>query len=451
MSRRERNTKLALLIEEGGWSLTQMAAAVNRVANEAGASSLRYDQTAVSHWISGTVPRPAARPFIREALSRRVRRPVTYAEIGIPAPADKPGTCAGTSTLEELMDLGRLDMDPSRRSVMRAGLYSVGLTIPAWPDVVGRMAAVQSGRAQRIGMADVDVVKEMTSRLADFDDDFGGRHARPLAASFLVNTLGPYLRADAPSDVRREMLSAAAFFCYITGWMAVDEALHGLAQQYYVKALELAGAAEDYMTYCHVLRGMSVQAADLGHGSSAVRLANAAADAAPSAAPRMRAFMVGQQAHAFALAGDRTAALGAIRETEVAIDKAESQAPRFGGFSPATLAYATAQVRYHLGDVRGSVEALQLHFRLRDPSDRRRTAVLFGTLLGQRQWELGHREAACATWTQVLDDYPHVSSGRADERVNAMRASLRPHLSNHAARAVFERARTIVAARSTAV
>jgi hypothetical protein len=30
--------------------------------------------------------------------------------------------------------------------------------------------------------------------------------------------------------------------------MAVDEGLHGLAQRYYLKALELAGAADDHLT-----------------------------------------------------------------------------------------------------------------------------------------------------------------------------------------------------------
>ncbi|WP_279571479.1 hypothetical protein [Streptomyces sp. 8K308] len=42
------------------------------------------------------------------------------------------------------------------------------------------------------------------------------------------------------------MLSAASFLCCLTGWMAVDEGLQGLAQRYYAKGLELAGASDDH-------------------------------------------------------------------------------------------------------------------------------------------------------------------------------------------------------------
>ncbi|KOG90392.1 transcriptional regulator, partial [Streptomyces varsoviensis] len=178
--------------------------------------------------------------------------------------------------MEGIVDLGRQDMDPSRRGVLGAGLFSVALTIPGWPDVIGRAVAVESGRVTRIGMSDVDMVVAMTERVSELDDQFGGRHARPMAASFMVNTVAAYLRADASAEVRRAMLSAASDLLYLTGYMAVDEGLHGLAQRYYLKALELAGAAEDHLTYCTTLRGMSVQAVDLGHGDRALELADAA-------------------------------------------------------------------------------------------------------------------------------------------------------------------------------
>ncbi|GAA3370745.1 hypothetical protein GCM10020367_18590 [Streptomyces sannanensis] len=94
--------------------------------------------------------------------------------------------------------------------------------------------------------------------------------------------------------------------------------VHGLAQRYYVKALELAGASEDHLTYCTTLRGMSVQAVDLRHGAKAMELGDAAAAASPKAGPRMLAFLAGQQAHAAAQTGDRMGALRYIREAEAA-------------------------------------------------------------------------------------------------------------------------------------
>ncbi|MEV7868449.1 hypothetical protein AB0P17_20655 [Streptomyces sp. NPDC088124] len=184
---------------------------------------------------------------------------------------------------------------------------------------------------------------------------------------------------------------------------------------------------------------MSVQAANLGHGTPAVRLANAAAEASPESGPRMRAFMAGQQAHAYALAGERTNALNSIRETERAVNQAESQLGTFGGFSSATLAYSTSEVRHALGDVKGSVESLHDHFRLRDSSDKQRSGLIFSSLLAERQLQMGHLEAACATWGKVLDGYPAIHSGRIDQQVARIPALLAPHRSNPAARQLLER------------
>ncbi|MGW7030754.1 hypothetical protein ACWGFX_26780 [Streptomyces xanthophaeus] len=200
-------------------------------------------------------------------------------------------------------------MDPSRRSILGVGLFSAAAVIPGWPDVRDRLERVQADPHTRVGHSEVQAIISMTEHISDLDDKFGGRMARPLAAAFLVNTIVPALKATAPDDVKNALRSAAADHCYLTGYMAMDERQDGLAQQYYTKALELAGSAGDHLTYCTTLRGMSVQAVDLGHGSLAVRLADAAASASPQAGPRMLAFLAGQQAHAAAQTGDRTGAL----------------------------------------------------------------------------------------------------------------------------------------------
>ncbi|MGW2322397.1 tetratricopeptide repeat protein [Streptomyces sp. NPDC001680] len=439
MAKREPNVALGRLLTESRWTHRQFARAVNRVGTETG-TPLRYDESAVSHWLGGTVPRAAVRACILEALSRCLGRPVTHAEAGLPVPRDRTPTAA--DTVEGLVDLGRQDMDPSRRSVLGAGLFSVALTIPGWPDVIGRAEAVQSGRASRIGMNEVDMVIAMTERVSELDDQFGGRHARPMAATFMVNTVASYLRAEAPEDVRKAMLSAASDLLYLTGYMAVDEGLHGLAQRYYVKALELAGASEDHLTYCTTLRGMSVQAVDLHHGPKAMELADAAAAASPKAGPRMRAFLAGQQAHAAAQTGDRAGALRYIREAEAAMDRAESRGKAFGSYDPAALNYHISQIRYELGDVPGAIAAMQESDKVRY-SIYRRARVRHRATLAERQLEIGHLEAACTTWHQALDDYPMVQSGRADDRIKTMFGLLRPHLKNATARDLYERARTV--------
>ncbi|MEU3600569.1 tetratricopeptide repeat protein [Streptomyces sp. NPDC006798] len=440
MATREPNTRLATLLHETGWTHRQFAQAVNRIGTERGTPT-KYQSPSVSQWLGGYVPKESTRPLIREALARRLGRPITLAEAGFPASADPPGD-TGT-VVDDLIDLGTADMLPGRRSVIgTVSLFSAALAVPNWPEVIGRMESVQSGVMASIGMSDVDMVAEIMDQLNDIYNKRGGRVTRPMAATFLANTVAPCLRAEASDDVRKAMMTAAAFSCYITGWMAVDEGLHGLAQKYYTKALELAGASSDYLTYCHVLRGMSVQAADLGHGASATRLANAAASAAPITGPLMRAFMAGQQAHSFALSGDRAAALRSIAETERAMEVAGSGKAQLGGYTLATLAYHTAQVRYALGDVAGSVDSLESHFQLRAPTDSRVTELRFRSMLAERQLELGHLELACATWGQVLEKHSGLQSGAVDNFVANIAGRLQSYRLNPTAKEVYEKALT---------
>jgi tetratricopeptide (TPR) repeat protein len=311
-----------------------------------------------------------------------------------------------------------------------------------WERVCFPLEAAQTGQIQRIGMPEVGMVIAMTERISELDDQLGGRHAHPMAAAFLVNTVAPYLRCDASESVRQAMMSAASDLCYLTGYMAVDEGVHGLGQQYYVKALELAGAVQDHLAYCTTLRGMSVQAVDLGHGTEAMRLADAAAAASPQAGPRMRAFLAGQQAHASAQVGNRDDALMYLREVEIAMDKAESQHKAFGSYDPSALHYHISHVRHELGDLPGAVDAMR-------ESDRlcyeiyRRSRVKERATLAEFQLRLGHLEAACATWNEALDEYPLVQSGRVDERIQAMARLIRPYRKNHAARELYERARLV--------
>lgn len=436
MADREPNEQLEQLFRETGWSQRQFAQEVNKLGTERG-TPLRYSAQTAHAWLRGHIPREPIRPLVLEALSRRLRRPITPAQAGFPSPA---AAVPASRTVAGLLDLGTEDMSPTRRTVVGASLFSVALTVPGWQDVVGRMEAAATGQTSRIGQSEVDMVIAMTEAVSSLDDQFGGRHARPMAAAFLVNTVAPYLKADATEKTRRAMMSAASDLCYLTGYMAVDEGVHGIAQQYYLKALELAGAAEDHLTYCTTLRGMSVQAVDLGHGPEALRLADAAAAASPQAGPRMRAFLAGQQAHASAQVGDRVNALRYLREAETAMDKAESREKAFGSYDPASLNYHASQVRYELGDTVGAVEAMQESDRLRY-SVYRRARVRHRGLLAERQFSIGHLEAACATWHLALDDFPQVQSGRADERIAEMVRLIRPHLKNSNARGLYERAR----------
>ncbi|ADI08675.1 regulatory protein [Streptomyces bingchenggensis BCW-1] len=446
MTGRQPNEALARLLYEARWETNrQFAAAVNRVGAEMGLT-LHYDGSAVTHWLKGITPQKKARLAVLEALSRRLGRPVTSAEAGFAAPLLVEPEAPDDSTtdpFESLIDTGRADMDPSRRAVLATSLYAAALPVPVYADLTKRLHHQSAGRLSRIGAGEVATVRTMTERIADILDELGGAHARPMAAAFLVNSVAPWLKAGASEAVRSDMLSAASDLVYLTGWIAMFEKEHGLGQRYYVKALELAAAAQDHITYCRTLRGMALQAANLKHSRKALELADSAAEAAPTAGPRLRAFLTGQQAHGSALVKDRRQAFARLADTEGALSKADNRRDAVGGYDQAAYHFHVSSVLYALGDVPGSVKAMRESNRVRPPVERQGRAHANG-LLAQRQLEMGHLEAACATWNTFLDDYERLSSARADEHFSTMRRCLRPHRANRHVRDLTGRAQEIV-------
>ncbi|NGO75260.1 hypothetical protein G6045_06140 [Streptomyces sp. YC504] len=433
------NAGLKSLLEQANWSETQLAQQVNRLGQEAG-MTLAYGQSSVAHWIRGTQPREQVRALILAAFERKLRRPVTHAEAGLVAPQ----AADGGDTVEELIDLTRADMDPTRRKVVAAGLFSAALVVPLFESLTAHAGEpVSPGKKTvRIGEAQVRAVRTMTDRIADILDELGAGHARPMAAAFLTNTVGPWLRAEATEPVRKSMLAAASDLVYLTGWMAMYEKAHGLGQTYYTKALRLAADAEDHVTYCRTLRGMSLQASNLRHAPLALELADSAAEAAPSAGPRLVAFLRGQQAHAEAMVGNKTQAFHRLRETEEALSKADNRRDAIGGYDQTAYLFHVSHVLNETGDMPGSIKALKDSIRVQQPHERQGRVHSYA-VLAQRQFAYGHLDAACRSWGRFLDEYEHVSSARGDEHFATMRTRLRPHSKVRSVRELAVRAREV--------
>lgn len=428
------NTELASLMRQAGWGNDQLARAVNRVGNEAGLR-LTYDKSAISHWLSGSRPRVDVREVVRETFSRRLGRPVTPEETGFEPDVE---SAASRGVLSDLMSIGKADMDPSRRSVLAAGLYSLALTLPAYDDTTDRITQATAGRTVRVGQGEVETVRTMTNRIADILDELGAAHSRPMAAAFLVNSVGPWLQASGTAQVKADLLSAAADLTYLTGWMAMYETAHGLGQKYYIQALKLAREAQDHVTYCRTLRGMALQASNLGYGPKALELADSAAEAAPASGPRLRAFLAGQQAHGAAMVKDRRQAFARLAETETALAQAEGRNDSVGGYDQAAYHFHVSHVLYELGDLPGAIRELQLSNRVR-PANEKQGRVHGNGLLARRQMELGHIEASCATWGAFLDDYVTISSVRGDEHFRALGQALSAHAASRTVRQLRQR------------
>ncbi|MCW5254783.1 hypothetical protein [Streptomyces sp. SHP 1-2] len=443
--KRTPNPALADLLDQARWTRTQLAQQVNRLGPQAGLD-IGYDRTAVAHWIAGTPPKPQVRPLIVEALAARLGRPVTYEEAGLQPPVSVDGS-PSVDTVEELITLGRADMDPSRRKILSTTLFTAALSVPLFQETA-RAAEDRPGpqgrAAPRIGPSQVTAVRSMTERIADVLDEWGAGHARPMAAALLVNSVGPWLRARASDDVRRDMLAAASDLTYLTGWMAMYEKAHGLGQTYYSKALRLADEAGDRLTHCRTLRGMSLQASSLGHGRMALELADSAAEAAPVAGPRLVAFLRGQQAHAASMVGDRRQAHARLREAETALSRADTRKDAVGGYDMTAYLFHVSHVLMEEGDHPGSIRALKQSIRVQ-PAQERQGRVHAYALLGERQLRHGHVDAACQSWTRFLDEYEHVSSVRGDDHFAMVRRSVAPYAGTRAVRDLTDRMREVSA------
>jgi hypothetical protein len=114
--RRTPNSRLAAVIAECEWSQAQVAAAFVRIAAENGAREFaRVGKSHVSHWVTGTRPSGRAPAFLCEALSRRIGRVITAADIGladhetpVPGQIDWDG-----DTLTELVEFGGKTWTPT--------------------------------------------------------------------------------------------------------------------------------------------------------------------------------------------------------------------------------------------------------------------------------------------------------------------------------------------------
>ncbi|MFI7103321.1 hypothetical protein ACIBK8_28700 [Streptomyces sp. NPDC050161] len=440
------NLKLAGLLDQAECQRQELARAINRIGNLVGVP-LNLTGQAVSNWVSGANnPKDQVKPLLMAALSEKCGRPITHEEAGLTPSVSAEGE-QNLDTVEQLLNLGRADMDPSRRGVLAAGVFSAALAVPVFGAAAEAHAdePVSPGKATtRIGASQVASVRRTTGRIADILDEDGAGHARPMAAAYLVNTVAPWLRAQAASEVAADMKAAASDLTYLTGWMAMYEKDHAAAQRWYLKALDLADDAGDHVTYCRTLRGMSLQMTSLRHGVKGLEFADCAAEAAPSAGPRLVAFLRGQQAHAASMVKDKRQAHIRLREAEDALSKADSRRDAVGGYDRTAWLFHVSHVLVEENDLVGSIKALKDSIAVQ-PAQERQGRVHSYALLAQRQLLLGHVDASARSWGRFLDEYEQVSSARGDDHFETMRKEMRQHQKVYAVRELRERAREVAA------
>ncbi|UKY49233.1 Tat pathway signal protein [Streptomyces inhibens] len=434
---RERNERLAALLEKACWSRAQAASAFNRVAREN--KLLDYAHIGRSHismWVGGTEPSGAAPVILCQALSRRLKREVTPEEAGFAEPhVPARGTLDwSVDPLIALTDLGRTDLDTDRRRLMAGAVYSVtALALPGdrWWQAMAQSPAPP--RRHHVGRADVTTVEELTVAFSRMDQQRGGGHGRKALVQYLHSDVADFLRGGFPNEqVRCDMFSAAGELAYLSAWMAFDNSEHALAQRYFMLAMKLATRGNNPPLIGHILRAMAHQALDLGFFKQALDLSTASMEGRryASATPRERALLGVVHARGLAANNQKRAAAQALLRAEEDLASAREgiyEPHRTFFFSEAALAHETACTLRDCGDRQEAIRQFHRSVRTRGAAFRRTHAVTLG-YLGATQIAGGNVEEACATWSGVLDAMEEgIYSGRARQAVHDMRKRVSPY------------------------
>ncbi len=451
MSPKQPNGRLAALLAEADWNGAQLARAVNALGSQQG-YRLRYDRTAVAHWLKGSRPRRPVADLVGQALSGRGGRLITAEDTGlVGAPGERrhgahdfvASSQQEPDPVRRLVRMCRAEVDPEKRVFLTRTMFDLsGASVPPWHipshshgSPVGRPVLgtdlVLLGAATRLFSANVDA--------------HGGNHARSALAAYLADDGVGFMSGPAPDELHRQVLTAGAQLTHLLAVMTADAGHQGLAQSYFRTSLGLAHAAGDRLTCAIVLRAMSTQAANLGHIRQAADLAAAAAGHAPPGAPAaIRAYVLSQRALTRALLGDTRRADADLAAAEDALRQSSGDGGPFTSYPAAAFAYQRGRALYALGRRDQAVVAFQDAVHGRSPRERR-PAALTHARLAHLLLEAGRLEEACSHWQHFLDLYPVLRSSQADRALADLVRTLSAFRRHPAAVGLCEQARGLMA------
>lgn len=191
MATRTPNQQLKGLVAESGLTYAAVAKAVRAVAAECG-TSLRTNKSTVEHWIAGVTPQGDTGRYLAVALSRRLGRLLTPADLGLAEPEedDSIGLALGADPIDALLPMWRFELD--RRRFLTSSAYSVAaaaLPLTYVQEIADRTAAARSGQA--VGMAEVAAVRDMVRVFSEMDERHGGQHGRSALVQYLRDDVAP--------------------------------------------------------------------------------------------------------------------------------------------------------------------------------------------------------------------------------------------------------------------
>ncbi|SDS54368.1 hypothetical protein SAMN05216371_0130 [Streptomyces sp. TLI_053] len=397
---RSRNTRLAALIAQANWRNAQLARAVNTQSCQRGLST-RYDDTAVAHWLAGTLPRPATRDLILIVLSTRLRRVITDTDAGFP-PRRAATANSGRDPVTNLILASRavlgLEEAPTRRIVSYRTFLDVTTTEPR-PVLQGS-----------------DVLKEITASFALMDGTHSPAHVRAALAGYIAFSAVP-----APGTVQT---AGYARLAHLMATMSYNAGHEADSQIFFRAAIELSSASGDQMLNAIILRALSAQAQATGDTAAALDLAQTSLEHASIAVPGLRAYVHVQLALVHAAQGhDRQAVTDLTHAEKEFSQQTGSGQGLFESYPRAGLEYQRARIFTTLGEPSRAAQAFRASLAHR-PADQRRRRAHTHAALAQLLAENGHVDDACTHTALFLELLPAVRAAQSEAAARRLHAAL---------------------------
>jgi tetratricopeptide (TPR) repeat protein len=440
---RARNETLRRAIAEAGISYDRLAADIRDAAAEAG-TLLRTNRSAVAHWVAGVAPGPDTAGYIAEALSRRLGRHFTPADLGWTGgpghEKDRADGALGASIGPDPLDIVRRlgEADINRRQIITAAAYSVAaaaLPLGTAQAAEARLRATTTA-GRHVGAADIAAVRAMLQAFTRIDERQGGQHGRTAVVQYLRSDVADLTRGRFATETdRTDALGTAAAVTYLCGWKAYDAGEHGLAQRYYLQALALARESGHPAHEAWILRTQANSAMDISRPEHTLDLADAALSLTEGRVePAYLSLFVITRARALALAGRGPEAATEIRRAQDLVTRKDEEACEELPFWAAVwtsrstanvatnAAKALVSLRDHANAERHYTAAASTFDRV---AGRARVTALSLSDLGRQQAAQGHVEQACSTWGRALDYFEGVRSDQAAKQVTGIRRQLK--------------------------
>ncbi|MCZ0975585.1 tetratricopeptide repeat protein [Streptomyces albulus] len=414
-------------IQAAGCTYEAIAADVRRIAAENG-ELLQTNKSGVSHWANGTrTPSGRTGQYLAEALSRRLSRVVTLAEIGLRNPdTDPPGDA---DPVTAVTDLGRADVERCRFLAI-AAFTTAGVAMPLLHDheAVARLLRARTGNSM-IGSDDIDVVRQITAAFSAADERLGGGHGLTTVTAYLADTAAPMLRGRFPSEaLRQEAFGAVAELAYLAGWKHHDLGQEGAAQRYYQVGYQLACEADPHGHAAWMMRA-------LAHQSLSLKQPHHCVDLAKGALTRGLGHVDGQteallhitHARAYAAVGEKPSAARALLAAEEALLREDGPQPSFSrvsGPAAGTVASHTARTLTDLSDHIGTEQQHRDALTRWDPEKYKRVHALTHADLGDSLAAQARADEAVASWTQALVLMEGMTSDRTRKAITSIRSTL---------------------------